>query len=74
MKMVKRILLGLAAGAVILSLVGCGPKDDDTEAVKDLEVCGSCIRKVSLTQFDGKLWGLSEIDTPYGFTWLAIGY
>ena len=31
MKMVKRILLGLAAGAVILSLVGCGPKDDDTE-------------------------------------------
>ena len=54
--------------------VGICPKDDDTEAVKDLEVAGSCIRKVSLTQFDGKLWGLSEIDTPFGFTWLAIGF
>ena len=31
MKMVKKILLGLAAGAAVLSLVSCGLKDDDPE-------------------------------------------
>ena len=31
MKMVKKILLGLAAGAVVLSLASCGLKDDDPE-------------------------------------------
>lgn len=54
--------------------VGICPKDDDKEAVRDLETSGSCIRKVSLTQFDGKVYGLTQSDTPYGFTWLAIGY
>ena len=34
MKMVNKILLGLAAGAVMLSLVGCGPKDDPEGAIK----------------------------------------
>ena len=33
MKMVKKILLGLAAGAAVLSLVSCGLKDDDNGAL-----------------------------------------
>lgn len=47
--------------------------DLDDEPVLNLEIASSCVR-TRLTDFDGKVYGVSNIDTPYGFNWVAEGY
>lgn len=47
--------------------------DLDDEPVLNLEIASSCVR-TRLTDFDGKVYGATNPDTPYGFNWVAEGY
>lgn len=47
--------------------------DLDDEPVLNLEISTTCVR-TRLENFDAKVYGWTDTDTPYGFNWVAEGY
>lgn len=50
------------------------PIDEDNEDIYYLETSAVCVQIKTVSYFWGKIYGYTDSDTPYGFTWISVGY